>query len=97
MDAMKAVAQLVHDEPVVDTSVGSMDPDGMLNGWTKSVPAQECGGAQPIPTLLLHGWPSSFVEMLPLADRLADPSRFSLGRAASAASLEGFLIRDRLG
>ncbi|MCA2221600.1 epoxide hydrolase family protein [Nonomuraea aurantiaca] len=33
-------------------------------------------GPAPMPLLLCHGWPSSFVEMLPLAARLADPGRF---------------------
>src|SRR6266536_6343394 len=35
------------------------------------------------PLLLCHGWPSSFVEMLPLARRLADPVQY--GRDASTA------------
>jgi hypothetical protein len=30
-------------------------------------------GPQPIPIVLVHGWPSSFVELLDLADHLADP------------------------
>ncbi|MEU7858756.1 epoxide hydrolase N-terminal domain-containing protein [Nonomuraea sp. NPDC049141] len=28
------------------------------------------GAPAPLPLILTHGWPSSFVEMLPLADRL---------------------------
>jgi pimeloyl-ACP methyl ester carboxylesterase len=50
------------------------------------------------PVLLSHGWPSSFVEMLLLARRLADPGSFG-GDAASAfdvvvPSLPGFLYSD---
>jgi epoxide hydrolase len=33
-------------------------------------------GAEPLPVVLSHGWPYSFVEMLPLASRLADPARY---------------------
>ncbi|MGW4498297.1 epoxide hydrolase family protein [Micromonospora sp. NPDC004336] len=32
------------------------------------------GTPAPLPLVLTHGWPSSFVEMLPLAARLADPA-----------------------
>jgi len=32
-------------------------------------------GARPLPLVLVHGWPSSFVEMLDLAALLADPAR----------------------
>ena len=47
-----------------------------------------------LPLLLSHGWPSSFVEMLPLVDRLTDPTRFG-GDPADAfdvvvPSLPGF-------
>jgi pimeloyl-ACP methyl ester carboxylesterase len=60
------------------------------------VGARNLAGADPIPILLLHGWPSCFVEMLPLADRLADPSRFGLtdGRSFDVVipSLPGFLF-----
>ncbi|WP_022887494.1 epoxide hydrolase family protein [Glaciibacter superstes] len=53
------------------------------------------GEAQP-PILLAHGWPSSFIEMLQLADRLTDPARFG-GDPADACdvvipSLPGFLF-----
>ncbi|MEK8107957.1 epoxide hydrolase N-terminal domain-containing protein [Micromonospora sp. M12] len=40
--------------------------------------ARPAGTPAPLPLLLSHGWPSSFVEMLPLVDRLTDPP----GRAA---------------
>lgn len=33
-------------------------------------------GNRPLPIVLTHGWPSTFVELLPLADRLAHPDRF---------------------
>jgi pimeloyl-ACP methyl ester carboxylesterase len=51
-----------------------------------------------VPLLLSHGWPSCFVEMLPLADRLSDPARYG-GDPADAfdvviPSLPGFLYSD---
>ena len=49
-----------------------------------------------LPVVLLHGWPSTFVEMLPLAERLADPARFGLDASAArdvvVPSLPGFLF-----
>ena len=33
-------------------------------------------GARPLPIILTHGWPSTFTELLPLAERLASPQRF---------------------
>lgn len=52
--------------------------------------------AEGLPVLLAHGWPSSFVEMLPLAERLADPGRFGGdprdGRDVVIPSLPGFLF-----
>jgi pimeloyl-ACP methyl ester carboxylesterase len=55
-------------------------------------------GVARLPLILSHGWPSSFVEMLPLAARLADPARFG-GDPADAydvviPSLPGFLYSD---
>ncbi len=55
-------------------------------------------GSAPLPLILSHGWPSSFVEMLPLAERLTDPGRFG-GNPADAfdvvvPSLPGFLYSD---
>jgi hypothetical protein len=32
-------------------------------------------GPSPLPLILSHGWPSSFVEWLAVADKLADPAR----------------------
>jgi pimeloyl-ACP methyl ester carboxylesterase len=61
------------------------------------VPASPSGPA-PLPLVLHHGWPSSFVEMLPLADRLAHPERY--GRDPADAfdvvipSLPGFLYSE---
>jgi pimeloyl-ACP methyl ester carboxylesterase len=56
------------------------------------------GALQRLPLILSHGWPSSFVEMLPLADRLADPARYG-GDPADAfdvvvPSLPGFLYSE---
>ncbi len=52
----------------------------------------------PLPLILSHGWPSSFVEMLPLVDRLTDPGRYG-GDPADAfdvvvPSLPGFLYSE---
>jgi len=49
----------------------------------------------PLPLVLTHGWPSSFVEMLALADRLTNPAEY-VGDPADAydvviPSLPGFL------
>jgi pimeloyl-ACP methyl ester carboxylesterase len=59
------------------------------------VHVEAVGGSGLAPVILAHGWPSCFVEMLPLADRLTDPARFG-GRAEDARSvvipsLPGFL------
>jgi pimeloyl-ACP methyl ester carboxylesterase len=59
------------------------------------VHSKAVGGSTLPPVLLAHGWPSSFVEMLPLLDRLVDPARFG-GNPADAVdvvvpSLPGFL------
>ena len=51
-----------------------------------------------IPLLLLHGWPSSFVQMLDLIPLLTDPAAHGLPNAPSfhvvAASLPGFGFSD---
>lgn len=48
--------------------------------------------------LLSHGWPSSFIEMVPLAQRLSSPSRFGSAGAEAfdvvVPSLPGFLFSD---
>jgi pimeloyl-ACP methyl ester carboxylesterase len=46
-----------------------------------------------LPVLLAHGWPSSFLEMVPLAQRLCDPSAFGRqghAREVIVPSLPGF-------
>ncbi|MCF6378110.1 epoxide hydrolase [Nocardioides KLBMP 9356] len=57
----------------------------------------EVEGGQPI--VLLHGWPSSFVQMLPIMPMLTQPSRYggSAGDAfdAVALSLPGYGFSDR--
>ncbi|HEY7049839.1 MAG TPA: epoxide hydrolase [Jatrophihabitantaceae bacterium] len=62
------------------------------------VPAVRAAGATPLPLILCHGWPSSFVEMLPLVERLTDPTRYG-GDPADAfdvvvPSLPGFLYSE---
>ncbi|MET4925963.1 epoxide hydrolase [Streptomyces sp. PSRA5] len=53
------------------------------------------GAPAPLPLIMTHGWPSSFVEMLKAAERLADPAAYG-GDPADAfdvvvPSLPGFL------
>jgi len=42
------------------------------------------------PIVLMHGWPSSFVEYLEVAERLAEPARGEPGRDVVIVSLPGF-------
>jgi pimeloyl-ACP methyl ester carboxylesterase len=53
------------------------------------------GAHVPPPLILSHGWPSSFVEMLPLVDRLTNPARHGGNPGAAfdvvVPSLPGFL------
>lgn len=58
-------------------------------------------GGQPLPVLLLHGWPSSFVQMLPLLPMLTRPTEHG-GRPNDAfdvvaLSLPGYGFSDRPG
>ena len=58
-------------------------------------------GPDPLPLLITHGWPSSFVEMLDLIPRLADPGGHG-GDPADAfdvivPSIPGFGFSDRPG
>jgi pimeloyl-ACP methyl ester carboxylesterase len=60
--------------------------------------ARSADTAAPQALILSHGWPSSVVEMLPLADRLAHPARYG-GDPADAfdvvvPSLPGFLYSE---
>jgi pimeloyl-ACP methyl ester carboxylesterase len=56
------------------------------------------GAHRALPLILSHGWPSSFVEMLPLAARLADPGRYDADPADAfdvvVPSLPGFLYSE---
>ena len=60
--------------------------------------AVRSGGSQSaIPILLGHGWPNTFADLLDLADRLADPTRFGAGDDAPAfdvvvPSLPGYIF-----
>ncbi len=56
-------------------------------------------GPRPVPLILTHGWPSSFVEMLKVLPRLTDPARHG-GDPTDAfdvvvPSLPGFAFSDR--
>ncbi len=56
------------------------------------------GTQAPPPLILSHGWPSSFVEMLPLARRLSDPASYGEDPATAfdvvVPSLPGFLYSE---
>ncbi len=56
-------------------------------------------GPNPVPLLLLHGWPSSFVQMLKIIPLLTDPASHGGDAADSfdvvAASLPGYGFSDR--
>lgn len=52
------------------------------------------GSPAPLPILLSHGWPSSFVEMLPLVSRLTDPADGHDAFDVVVPSLPGFLFSD---
>ena len=56
-------------------------------------------GPAPIPILLLHGWPGSFLEMLKLVPRLTDPAAYGGASGDSfdvvVASLPGFGFSSR--
>lgn len=72
--------------------------DGQRLHFLRIPGVRPAGAPVPPPLLLNHGWPSSFVEMLPLADRLTDPGRYG-GDPADAVdvvvpSLPGFLYSD---
>jgi pimeloyl-ACP methyl ester carboxylesterase len=59
--------------------------------FTPSTPTDE------VPIVLLHGWPSSFVEMIPLAERLSAPERHGSdapAREVIVPSLPGFLFSE---
>src|SRR5260370_26007851 len=62
------------------------------------IPARGEGRA-PIPLVLTHGWPGSFVEMLEIIPLLADPARHGRDPAVSfdvvVPSLPGFGFSDR--
>jgi pimeloyl-ACP methyl ester carboxylesterase len=55
-------------------------------------------GPNPVPIMLTHGWPSSFLEMLDLAPRLADPVKYGGSPLDSfdvvVPSLPGFGFSD---
>ncbi|MFB9833496.1 epoxide hydrolase N-terminal domain-containing protein [Actinoallomurus acaciae] len=62
------------------------------------VHVRAAGGRPALPLILTHGWPSSFVEMLPLVPLLTDPARFG-GDPADAfdvviPSPPGFLFSE---
>ncbi|MEW2331538.1 epoxide hydrolase N-terminal domain-containing protein [Micromonospora chersina] len=60
--------------------------------------ARPADAPAPLPLILSHGWPSSFVEMLPLVDRLTNPAKYGCDPADAfdvvVPSLPGFLYSE---
>lgn len=52
------------------------------------------GGERRLPLLLLHGWPGSFMELLPVAERLAEDRDGAPGFDIVIPSLPGFGLSD---
>jgi pimeloyl-ACP methyl ester carboxylesterase len=70
------------------------DVAGCRVHFVRALGARTDDAPPPLPLILTHGWPSAFVEMLPLVPLLTDPARFG-GEAADAfdvivPSLPGF-------
>lgn len=83
----------LNDRPHYLTQVG-----GRRVHFVRVPGVRPAGTPQNPPLLLCHGWPSSFVEMLPLVDRLTNPTRYG-GSPAEAfdvvvPSLPGFLYSE---
>ncbi|MFL6072649.1 MAG: epoxide hydrolase family protein [Mycobacteriales bacterium] len=74
------------------------DLDGRRTHLVRLPGVRPAGVAAPPPLILCHGWPSSFLEMLPLAERLTDPGRFGADPAGAydvvIPSLPGFLYSE---
>ncbi len=71
-----------------------------IDGVTIHIIHQRGSGPNPTPLLLLHGWPSSFVQMLDLVPLLTDPSAHG-GDAADSfdvvvASLPGYGVQTQI-
>jgi len=83
--------------------------EAALNRWPHYLAGTDCGrihfvlepgkGPDPVPLLLLHGWPSSYVQMLKIIPPLTDPAAHGGDAAESftvvAASLPGYGFSDR--
>jgi pimeloyl-ACP methyl ester carboxylesterase len=72
--------------------------DGRAVHFVRTFGVRPEGSAPRFPLILSHGWPSSFVEMLPLVDRLTDPARFGADPADAfdviVPSLPGFIFSE---
>jgi pimeloyl-ACP methyl ester carboxylesterase len=62
----------VADIEIVDPDSGDVDVDGVRLHHVSHRSTDPGDGEQRLPLILLHGWPSSFLEMLPLVDRLGE-------------------------
>lgn len=66
-----------------------------VDGFGLHVLRRPAPGPGAIPLLVLHGWPSSFVQMLPLLDALpAAEARHGIGFDVVVASLPGYGFSD---
>ena len=72
--------------------------DGTAIHFLRFEGTRPAGTPAPPPLILLHGWPSSFVEMLPVVDRLTDPGAYGEDPAEAfdvvVPSLPGFLYSE---
>jgi pimeloyl-ACP methyl ester carboxylesterase len=72
------------------------DIDGQVVHFVRLPGRQTATAPAPLPLVMTHGWPSSFVEMLRAAERLADPASFggdpADGFDVIVPSLPGFLF-----
>jgi len=70
-----------------------------IQGLNIHVIVERGKGPSPMPLLVTHGWPSSFVEMIELIPRLSDPARYGGDPADSfdviVPSVPGFGYSDR--
>jgi pimeloyl-ACP methyl ester carboxylesterase len=69
-----------------------------LDGLSIHFIHQRGKGAAPIPLVLTHGWPSSFLELLPLVPLLCDPAAHGIDTPAFDVvipSLPGYGFSDR--
>lgn len=75
---------------------GTVAIDGIGVHYLRAPGKQAPGAPEPMPLLLVHGWPGSIFEFLDIIERLTDPEKFGGDPADSvtviAPSLPGFTL-----